>query len=365
MTPRLAGRDHSRRNSRPWASPAWEGIPVGNLRRTVRLEIRDNRSDPREAARQATELTRRDQVHALVGGTSAAASMAIVEVAQKLRVPFVSLAAGNDIVLSLAQRTYIYKLTPDAGDVARRMARLIDSLQVRRVALLAAEGMHGDSGVPAVRNALRDADVALAQTVRLPAAGRSLASAARRAVAGDPDGVVVWGTAPDSGAAARELRQAGHKGALFFDPGAVAEDTLSGANAATAEGAYAVHPACLAASTLTTTTTAELARRDFTYRYIQRYGSFSGFAPYGSDAVQLLAAAARAATSVDRGRLRACLQTQVIEGVAGAYAFAPIRHGAGWSGTRSASTWSAGAPGPRTPDRPGTTGRAGRPAAAA
>ncbi|MEU2612691.1 ABC transporter substrate-binding protein [Micromonospora sp. NPDC007271] len=303
------------------------GIPVGNLRRTVRLEIRDNRSDPQDAARQATELARRDQVHALVGGTSAETSMAIVEVAQKLQVPFVSLGAGDDIVLPLAERTYIYKLTPDAGDVARRMARLIESQRLRRVALLAADGLHGDSGVPAVRSALRAVDVDLTRTVRLPASGRSFTAAARQAAAGKPDGVIVWGTAPDSGTAAQELRRAAHSGPLFFDPGAVAEDTLTGPNATAVEGAYAIHPSCLAASTLTTTTTAELARRDFTFRYIQRHGSFSGFAPYGSDAVQLLASAARAASSVDRGRLRAYLQTQVTEGIAGGYAFAPIRHG--------------------------------------
>ncbi|MEU8259025.1 ABC transporter substrate-binding protein [Micromonospora sp. NPDC048999] len=303
------------------------GIPVGNLRRTVRLEIRDNHSDPREAARQATELTRRDEVHALVGGTSTETSMAIIDVAQKLQVPFMSLAAGDDIVLPLARRTFIYKLTPDAGDVARRMARLINSLEVRRVALLAADGLHGDSGVQAVRRALPDAGVDLVRTVRLPATGQSFTAAARRAVADDLDGVIIWGTAPDSGTAARELRRAGYRGLLFFDSGAVAEDTLSGANAAAVEGAYAVHPACLAANTMTMTTTAELARRDFTFRYIQQHGTFSGFAPYGSDAIHLLATAARAATSVDRGRLRAYMQNQVAEGIAGGYAFAPIRHG--------------------------------------
>ncbi|MFJ8576915.1 ABC transporter substrate-binding protein [Micromonospora sp. NPDC093277] len=303
------------------------GIPVGNLRRTVRLEIRDNRSDPDEAARQATELTERTQVHALVGGTSTETSMAIVEVAERLQVPFVSLAAGDDIVLPLAQRTYIYKLTPDAVDVARRMARLIESLGIRRVALLAAAGSHGDSGVRAVRSALRDVGVDLVRTVRLPATGQSFTSAARRAAAGAPDGVIVWGTAPDSGAAARELRRAGHRGPVFFDPGAVAEDTLSGPNAAAVEGAYAVHPTCLDAGALTAATTAELARRDFIDSYIQRHGTFSGFAPYGSDALQLLATAAQSASSADRGRLRAYLQTQVTEGIAGWYAFAPIRHG--------------------------------------
>lgn len=303
------------------------GFPVGNLRRTVRLEIRDNGSDPGLAARQANELTRRDQVHALVGGTLAETSMAMVEVAQKLQVPFLSLGACDDIVLPLAARTYIYKLTPDAGAVARRMAQLIESQRVRRVALLAAEGLHGDSGVRAVPGALRAVDVELLRTVRLPADGHGFVSAARRAAAAEPDGVIIWGTAPDSGNAALEVRRAGHRGPLFFDSGAVAEGTLAPPNAAAVEGAFAVHPACLDRSTLTTTTTAETARRDFTSRYVQRHGTFSGFAPYASDALQLLVGAARAASSVDRGRLRAYLQNQVVEGIAGAYAFAPIRHG--------------------------------------
>ncbi|WP_229791337.1 hypothetical protein [Micromonospora fulviviridis] len=33
------------------------------------------------------------------------------------------------------------------------------------------------------------------------------------------------------------------------------------------------------------------------------------------------------AASLDRGRLRAFLQTQLAEGIAGAYAFTPNRHG--------------------------------------
>ncbi|MGW5671185.1 ABC transporter substrate-binding protein [Micromonospora sp. NPDC003776] len=303
------------------------GFPVGNLRRTVRLEIRDNGSDPRLAARQATELTRGDGVQALVGGTLAETSMAIVGVAQQLQVPFLSLGACDNIVLPLAERTYIFKLTPDAGDVARRMAQLIESQRVRRVVLLAAEGLHGDSGVRAVRGALGAVDVELPETLRLSADRRGFVSAARRAADAEPDGIIIWGTAPDSGNAAREVRRAGYRGPLFFDSGAVAEGTLAPPNAAAVEGAFAVHPACLAGSSLTTNTTVETARRDFTSRYTQRHGTFGGFAPYGADALQLLVGAARAASSVDRGRLRAYLQNQVTEGIAGAYAFAPIRHG--------------------------------------
>ncbi|MEW2326890.1 ABC transporter substrate-binding protein [Micromonospora chersina] len=302
------------------------GIPVGNLRRSVRLDIRDNRSDPREAARQAAELTRKG-AQVLVGGALAETSTAIAEVAQKVKTPFLSVGFGDGILLPLAERTFTYKLTPDAVDVARRLADLAASQRVRRVALLAADGLHGDSGVRAVRSALRAADVDLVRTVRLPATGQSFAGAARRIATVEPDGVVVWGTAPDSGMAARELRQADYTGPLYFDAGAVAADTLAGANARAVEGAYAVHPACLDTSALSATSTTALERRDFNYRYTQRYGSSNISAPYASDALQLIAASARMAASLDRGRLRAFLQAQLAEGIAGAYALTPSRHG--------------------------------------
>ncbi|WP_433285048.1 ABC transporter substrate-binding protein [Micromonospora sp. CA-244673] len=302
------------------------GIPVGNLRRSVRLDIRDNRGNPREAARQAAELTRAG-AQALVGGTLAETSVALAEAAEKVKTPFLSLGLGDGVVLPLDERTFSFQLTPDAVDVARRLADLVGTQRVRRVALLAADGLHGDSGVQAVRAALAGGDADLVRTIRLPATGRSFAAAARRIAAAKPDGVIVWGAAPDSGVAARELRRARYRGPLFFDAGAVAEDTLSAANAAAVEGAYAVHPACLSGSTLTATSTADLERRDFTYRYTQRYGTSNTFAPYASDALQLVAASARLAASLDRGRLRAFLQTQVAEGIAGGYAFTAARHG--------------------------------------
>lgn len=167
----------------------------------------------------------------------------------------------------------------------------------------------------------------LNKTVRLPATGADFASAATRVASGKPDGVTIWATAPSSGAAARALRDAGYQGPIFFDAGAVAEETLSTENAEAVEGSFVVHPMALSGSSLTNTTSAGLARRDFVFRYIQEHGSFSGFAPYASDAVHLITAAARLANSVDRGRLRVYLARQVTEGIAGSYAFAPIRHG--------------------------------------
>ncbi|MFI7332156.1 ABC transporter substrate-binding protein [Micromonospora aurantiaca (nom. illeg.)] len=302
------------------------GLPVGNLVRSVRLQILDNGSNPEVAARHAAEFTRAG-AQALIGGVLGETSVALAAAAQRVKTPFLSLGYGDRIALPLDERTFTYKLTPDAVDMARRLVELFESKKIRRVSVLAADGMHGDSGVRAMREALADSSTDLARTVRLPATGRRFRTAAERVAGGQRDGVVVWATAPDSGVAARELRAAGHRGPIFFDAGAVADDTVQGANAAAVEGAYAVHPACLDVSAATATTTAQLARRDFVNRYTQRHGVSPDFAPYASDALQLLATSARMATSLDRGRLRALLQAQTVEGIAGGYAFRADRHG--------------------------------------
>ncbi|MDG4793373.1 ABC transporter substrate-binding protein [Micromonospora sp. WMMD1082] len=303
-----------------------KGVPVGNLRRRVRLEVLDNGSDPQLAARQATELGRRDDVHALLGATLAETSMSVIGVAQKLRLPFVSLAFGDSISVPLAQRAFIYKVTPEAGDVARRLAQLIDAEGLRRVVLLAENGLHGDSGVRAMTGALRTAGVDLARTVRLPASDEGVARAAEQAVAARAEAVVVWATAPSSGAAARALRGAGHRGELFFDAGAVAEETLESHNLPAVEGSYAVHPSSLGGSTVANSSAAGRAYRDLVSAYIRQHGAYRGFAPYASDALLLISTAAQLADSVDRGRLRAYLQNQVTDGMAGMYSFTPIRH---------------------------------------
>ncbi|MFD6665771.1 ABC transporter substrate-binding protein [Micromonospora chalcea] len=302
------------------------GIPVGNLVRSVRLQILDNGSNPQVAARHAADLTRAG-AQALIGGVLGETSAALAAAAQRVKTPFLSLGYGDRIVLPLDERTFTYKLTPDAVDMAGRLVELFESKRVRQVSLLAADGLHGDSGVRAMRDALADSSTDLARTVRLPGTGRRFRAAADRVAGGTGDGVVIWATAPDSGAAARELRAAGHRGPIFFDAGAVADDTVQGANAAAVEGAYAVHPACLDISGAVATTTAQLARRDFANRYTQRHGGSPDFAPYASDALQLLAMSARMATSLDRGRLRALLQAQTVEGIAGGYAFSAGRHG--------------------------------------
>ncbi|GIF70511.1 ABC transporter substrate-binding protein [Asanoa siamensis] len=299
-----------------------EGVPVGNLRRRIKMIYRDNGSRPETAAQQATELISKENVHALIGGITAETSLEMLKVAQTEQVPFISLAAADGIITPLPQRTYIYKLQPNAEDVARMMADLLAAKP--KVGLIYSGGAYGQAGLAAVRKALGGK---LAAESQLPPTGSNVSTAVRKVADAAPDAVIIWAQAPDSGAAVQALRAASFGKQVVFDPGAVADDTLTGDNATAAQDAFAIHPSSLAGMSLTDTTMADLDRRDFIYRYIQKHGAFRGFAPYTSDAVRLIANAARLGRSVDRGRIRVYLENLITEGIAGSYDFQPIKHG--------------------------------------
>ncbi|MEV4537389.1 ABC transporter substrate-binding protein [Asanoa sp. NPDC049518] len=302
-----------------------EGVPVGNLRRKVKMIYRDNGSRPDTAAQQTTELIQKEGVHALLGGVLAETSLAMLTVAQTEQVPFISLGSADNLVTPLTARTYIYKLQPNAKDVADMMSDLLDAQNLSTVGVIYSGGAYGKTGVAALRSKLAGK---IKVESELPPTGSNVDSAVAKVVEKNPKVVIIWAQAPDSGAAMSSLRNASYGGQIIFDPGGVADDTLSDADKQDqAEGALAVHPASLAGTSLTDTTMADLDRRDFIYRYIQKHGAFRGFAPYSSDAVRLIANAARLGRSVDRGRIRVYLENLITEGIAGSYEFQPINHG--------------------------------------
>lgn len=303
------------------------GIPYGEGRLYIRLVVKDNGGNAATAMQHAKDLIEQDRVSAIIGGATVETARAIITVAEPGKVPFLCLNSGDDMTVPLPNRKFVYQLGPNASDVAAVMGREIRKLGLEKVAVLATADGHGDAGVRALPRAMLASGHEIVDTVRLPRSGRAYGSAAARIADAEADAVIIWAQAPVSAAAVAALRNADYTGKVFLDAGAGADETLNGPNRRAMEGAYVIHPAVLAGAPTVATTPSGRAQRTFIYRYIQQYGSFTGFAPYGADALTLMATAARRAVSTDPQRLRGRLEGGPIEGITGAYAFQPISHG--------------------------------------
>jgi branched-chain amino acid transport system substrate-binding protein len=303
------------------------GIPFGPVRLKIRLVVRDNGGDPVAAGRIVQQLIDEDKVSAIVGGTTVETAQAMLAIAETRKVPLLCLNSGDNISVPLPERKFIYQLGPNASDVSAVFGSELRKAGLTKVALLASADGHGDAGVRALPRAMVATGRNLVGTVRLPAVGRAYSAAVAEALRNKPAAVIVWAQAPTSSAVVTALRAAGYSGAIFLDPGAGAGETLEGPDSAAVEGSFIVHPAVLAGAPLMATTPSGRAARAFIYRYIQRYGSFTGFAPYAADALTLIATAVRRGVSVDPLRLRGRLEAGAIEAISGAYNFQPISHG--------------------------------------
>lgn len=306
-----------------------DGVVVGNTTRRVNLLIKDTGSDAGTAVATAKQMISGDQAIGLIVGGAAATTSAVAPVAEKAGVPMMATGFADDIVTPVLQRRFVFKLGPNASDVATMLIGNLVTTSAKRIAILATTDDHGDSGLTAVRTAMESAHANLSTvaTVRLPVGVTDYSAQAHHAVAASPDAVVIWAVAPASGLAARALAQAGYHGRLFFDAGAASEDTLSAANRAATLNGILVSPSILGGVTLGVTTPDAVAQQNYFEQYTRLFGAFSGLSIYGADALNVLVGATSRAASTNHLKIRNGLESIPFDGLAGEYKFQTIQHG--------------------------------------
>jgi branched-chain amino acid transport system substrate-binding protein len=303
------------------------GVTVGSTVHQIRLLTRDTASDPATATTMAKDLVEGDQVIGLITAGATATATAIAVVAEQASVPMLAANASDGLVRPVVQRRFVFKLQPNASDVA---AALVDSVVAagrRKIAVLATADDYGDAGLAALTTATATAGLTLTRSARLALGVNDYTDAARQVLAPRPDALVVWGVAPAPGIAARALRTLGYPGLVLFDPGAASEDTTSAQNRADTMNCLVVSPFILSGPPPAVTTPAAIAQRDYFDQYTRLYGAFSGLSVYAADALNLLAGGARRAGSSNHLKIRNGLESVPFDGLAGSYTFSTIDHG--------------------------------------
>jgi branched-chain amino acid transport system substrate-binding protein len=307
------------------------GFVVGGFTRQVKLVVMDNQGDPKQASQIARTLCNEHGVAAIIGASGATTSVAMAPVAETLTTPMISLSASTAVTDPINDRRFVFKLGPDAADVADKVVATIHSHRNTRVAVMASDDLHGTDGIAAMTTSLQShgqlqsvAEVRIDASATLEA---GYAPAAKQIVNANPDAVVIWSLAPAASAAARALASAGYTGYIYFDSGAAAADTLTTVKAPLYLGVYVISPQILAGSTQPATTPAGIAQREFFLRYTQRNVKFDGLATYGADALRIIVNAATLCQSFDRTAIRDKMEATTYAEISGTYVFNTTSHG--------------------------------------
>ena len=297
-----------------------EGLLGG---RQIRLLVKDNKSDAELAKTQVTDLIDKDNVVGIIGSGTSAATLPFIDIVEQKKVPTVSPAAADAIV---AKRKWTFKTGPDARGGVAVMFQDLAAFAVRSVGLLAVDNAYGQNGVLAVQAATKQNGIRITRLERYKETDKDYQAQVDRVVESQPDAILVAAIMPGAGVVAKNLKQAGFKGRVYFDAGAGAELFVAGAGDAS-EGMFMVHSSILAANQLTATTPGALAQKEFFSQYTQRHGTYSGYASYAADALNVMAEAIEKADSTDRQKVRDAMEKLFFDGLTGSYQFSPDNHG--------------------------------------
>lgn len=317
----------------------------GLLRNNRRLElvVRDNRSDPAVSATNLRDFSNDPSVAAIVSGACWRCLESSLDVISSQGVPTISLAAPDAVVEPLEERQYIFKLGPNAQDVA---AVVIANLPqaTETLAIVATDDQYGNDGMQAMSRAATNADLTVVVSELLTPGGGGIAATTRSiaeyreepaigqvpntdtAADAGPDAVVAWGFAPFGAEVVASLRDAGYSGSVILDPGAADDLFISGSSAQAIGGSLMVFTETLVIDEVVATSPAKANRRNWFNDYTARHGTYHAYSSFAADAIEILTSSINRLNSIDRDGLRSAIESVELDGLTGALRMSPRHH---------------------------------------
>ena len=293
----------------------------------IKLVMYDDGTDPLKARSFATRLIEDDKVVAIIGGTTTGTSMAVIPVAEKGKVPFISLAGGIEIIDPV--KLYTFK-TPHTDKMAcLKVYEDAKKRNITRIGLISGSDDFGASmraqciataknwGIEIVADESygpTDTDMT-AQLTKIRAVPRLQA-------------VLNPGFGPGSAITTRNFHQLGFMVPLYQSAGVASNAFIELAGAKAAEGVRLPGAALLVADQLP----ANDQQKNIVMAYKTTFekttnspvGTFGGFA---HDALRIVVNAIERAHSTKPGAIRDAIEnTKDFVGVTGIYNFSQTDH---------------------------------------
>jgi branched-chain amino acid transport system substrate-binding protein len=288
--------------------------------RRLELTVLDNRTDSAVAATNISRLASTPQLAAIITGACDACVLASLENITTSGVPVVSLATTADLVEPVDERRYVFKVGPDAFDVARVLARELDRGDAQTVGLITSDQPYGVEGQRELAAATQRLGIDVESRVVTEDGQGTDAAVADLLSGADPEAVVIWASGPASVTVAVSLRNQGYQGQLFLAPSGASELFVGGQGRAALDGARMVFTESLVIDGLIASSPAKAARQTWLRDYAAEEGTYHAHASFAADALQVLVAAINSSDRTDRETLRAELEHTQIDGFTG-----PIR----------------------------------------
>jgi branched-chain amino acid transport system substrate-binding protein len=296
---------------------------LGNQKLVLRTW--DNHADPTASLRNISAFADDPAIGAVVTGSCDECVVGAAKTINDKQLPTIALAAADDVTTPVTERRYVFKLGPNSADSAAALIAELTRLKTTNVAILYSDDLYGRGSRNAVRAALEKTDIQIRTTRAIKPTADDISETVSAVSAVKPAALLVL-TAPEQATlAATSAKTAGYTGRIFFDAAAASDLFIAPAAAAATNDTTMVFTQILAIDDVIATTPAKSSRKQWFRDYTSRYGSYSGVAAFGGDAIDLIADAV-ARVGADRDRIRDILETSQTDGLSGPIRLTPDNH---------------------------------------
>jgi branched-chain amino acid transport system substrate-binding protein len=210
----------------------------GVLGRRVELIVEDDQTNPEPGTRAARKLIDVNRVGAIAGVWASSVASAVAPLCWESRT-FLATCAGADSITRLPHQGYIIRTQPTSGFQGVKIGRFIAELGGRKVAYLGLQTPFTPFTVEGVTNALKAAGGTVESVIYEPKKP-TYRTELDKALAGNPDTLMMGGFLDDTTVLARDVYRAGYKGRLIGFGYTVNQKLVDALPPGAIDGAYGV-----------------------------------------------------------------------------------------------------------------------------
>lgn len=252
----------------------------------VKLLFLDDASDPTQANKNARRFITEDKVDLIIGSSATPAAMAMADVAAEGQT--VQLAT-SPAELPEGKGSWTFRLPQSTTVMASGVVRHMKGLGVKNFAFIGYSDAYGENWLKHLTRIAKDAGINLTVAERFGRADTSVTAQAIKAIATNPDAILV--VASGSGAAMphKTLIERGYKGKIYQTHSAASRDLIR-LGGKDVEGAFVVAGLAVAPEGLPDGHPSKKLAVDFVEKYEKMFGAGTRnqFAAHAFDAQLIL-----------------------------------------------------------------------------
>lgn len=291
----------------------------------IELFVYDTQGDATKAVQLATKLIRNDKVVAIIGPSTTGETLAVINVAEKEKVPLVSCAAG--IKITQPVRKWVFKTPANDHVAAEKIFSYMSRRNQKKIALLTVSDSYGASGREQLKELAARKGVALVADEVYSPKDTDMTPQLTKIRGAKPDAIICWGTNPGPAVVTRNVRQLGIRIPLYQSHGVASKKYIELSGAEAAEGVMLPAGKLAIYDILPVKDRQVKVLREYDQAYRRAFGvEASTFGGYAYDGLQLILGAIRKSGATPERIRTGIEQTRNMVGVSGVFTMTAADH---------------------------------------